>query len=165
VRLPLTAALVAAAVLAGACSSGTNQTPGGRATRAAARAGASTPELAAAPAATSDGAPGCLLAADWSDGAAVLSVSRAESGRAGALLGTLGNGSHGGAIEVVVSPDGQFAFVSLEGSASIAVYNLQRALAEGFGRSDLVGMIPVALGPVGLCRRTGGGFTRPASTR
>ena len=91
-----------------------------------------------------------LLAADGADGAAVINVSRAESGGAGALLGTLGSGSAGGAIEVAVSPDGRFAFVSLEDSASIAVYNLQRGLAEGFGRSDLVGMIPVGIAPVGL---------------
>jgi DNA-binding beta-propeller fold protein YncE len=91
-----------------------------------------------------------LLAADGADGAVVISVSRAESGGAGALLGTLGGGSPGGAIEVAVSPDGRFAFVSLEDSASIAVYNLQQGLAKRFGRSDLVGMIPVGIAPVGL---------------
>jgi hypothetical protein len=32
---------------------------------------------------------------------------------------------------VAVSPDDRFAFVSLEDSASIAVYSLQRALAKG----------------------------------
>jgi DNA-binding beta-propeller fold protein YncE len=91
-----------------------------------------------------------LLAADDADGAVVISVSRAESGGAGAVLGTLGSGSAGGAIEVAVSPDGRFAFVSLEDSASIAVYNLQRGLAEGFAATDLVGMIPVGIAPVGL---------------
>jgi DNA-binding beta-propeller fold protein YncE len=91
-----------------------------------------------------------LLAADSAAGAMVISVSRAESGGAGALVGTLGGGPAGGAIEVAVSPDGRFAFVSLEDSASIAVYNLQQALAEGFGRPDLVGMIPVGMAPVGL---------------
>jgi DNA-binding beta-propeller fold protein YncE len=49
-----------------------------------------------------------------------------------------------------VSPDGRFAFVSLEDWASIAVYDLQRALAHGFGSADLVGMIPVGIAPVGL---------------
>jgi DNA-binding beta-propeller fold protein YncE len=91
-----------------------------------------------------------LLAADDADGAVVISVSRAESGAAGALLGTLGSGSAGGAIEVAVSPDGRFAFVSLEDSGLIAVYDLQQALATGFGRPDLVGMIPVGMFPVGL---------------
>jgi DNA-binding beta-propeller fold protein YncE len=91
-----------------------------------------------------------LLAADYADGAVVINVSRAESGAAHALVGTLGSGSAGGAIEVAVSPDGRFAFVSLEDSAKIAVYNLQRGLAEGFGRPDLVGMIGVGIAPVGL---------------
>jgi len=91
-----------------------------------------------------------LLAADDADGAVVINVSRAESGGAHALVGTLGSGSADGAIEVAVSPDGRFAFVSLEDSASIAVYNLQRGLAEGFSGPDLVGMIPVGIAPVGL---------------
>jgi DNA-binding beta-propeller fold protein YncE len=91
-----------------------------------------------------------LLAADDANGAAVISVSRAESGRPGAVLGTLGSGSGGGAIEVAVSPDGGFAFVSLENSADIAVFNLQRALASGFGAAGFVGTIPVGLAPVGL---------------
>ncbi len=91
-----------------------------------------------------------LLAADDANGAAVISVSRAESGQPGAVLGTLGSGSGGGAIEVAVSPDGRFVFVSLENSADIAVFNLQRALASGFGPADFVGTIPVGLAPVGL---------------
>jgi len=91
-----------------------------------------------------------LLAADAGGGAAVISVSRAESGGPGALLGTLGGESIDGAIEVAVSPDGRFAFVSLEDTASIAVFNLQRALVRGFGPSDFVGTIPVGLAPVGL---------------
>jgi DNA-binding beta-propeller fold protein YncE len=92
-----------------------------------------------------------LLAADDGSGAVVISVGRAETGAAGAVAGTLGNGTAGsGAIEVAVSPDGRFAFVSLEDSSSIAVYNLQRALAKGFGPADLVGTIPAGGLPVGL---------------
>jgi DNA-binding beta-propeller fold protein YncE len=92
-----------------------------------------------------------LLAADDTDGALVISAGRAESGQADAQVGTLGNGSAGsGAIEVAVSLDDRFAFVSLEDSASIAVYNLQRALRKGFGPADLVGTIPVGFAPVGL---------------
>ena len=92
-----------------------------------------------------------LLAADDEDGALVISVARAEAGHGNAQVGILGNGTAGsGAIEVAVSPDDRFAFVSLEDSASIAVYNLQRALTKGFGAADLVGAIPVGTGPVGL---------------
>jgi DNA-binding beta-propeller fold protein YncE len=92
-----------------------------------------------------------LLAADDEDGALVISVGRAEAGQGDAQVGILGNGTAGsGAIEVAVSPDDRFAFVSLEDSASIAVYNLQRALTKGFGAADLVGVIPVGTAPVGL---------------
>jgi hypothetical protein len=99
-----------------------------------------------------------LLAADGDDGAAVISVGRAESGEVGAevgaLIGVLGGAGPeaaiGGAIEVAVSPDGRFAFVSLEDNASIAVYNLRQALTGGFRASDLVGMIPAGIAPVGL---------------
>jgi DNA-binding beta-propeller fold protein YncE len=91
-----------------------------------------------------------LLAADDGGGAAVISVSRAEQGGAGALLGTLSSPAGGGAIEVALSPDGRFAFVSLENSAAIAVFSLRQALTHGFGRPDFVGTIPVGLAPVGM---------------
>jgi DNA-binding beta-propeller fold protein YncE len=92
-----------------------------------------------------------LLAADDNNGALVVSVSRAEAGKPGAQVGTLGSGTGAaGAIEVAVSPDDRFAFVSLENWASIAVYNLQQALTSGFKAADLVGMIPVGIAPVGL---------------
>lgn len=92
-----------------------------------------------------------LLAADSANGALVISVARAEAGQADAQVGTLGSGTgDAGAIEVAVSPDDRFAFVSLEDWASIAVYNLQRALGKGFSSADLVGMIPVGIAPVGL---------------
>src|SRR5208282_1520728 len=91
-----------------------------------------------------------LLVADGSGGAAVISVSRAEEGGAGALLGTLNDPAGSGAIEVAPSPDGRFAFVSLEDSDQIAVFDLRQALTKGFGPSDFVGTIPAGLAPVGL---------------
>jgi DNA-binding beta-propeller fold protein YncE len=97
-----------------------------------------------------------LLAADDDGGAAVISVSRAEQGGAGALLGTLNDPDGAGAIEVAVSPDGGFAFVSLEDSAAIAVFDLRQALTRGFGASDFVGTIPAGFGPVGLAVSPGG---------
>jgi DNA-binding beta-propeller fold protein YncE len=87
-------------------------------------------------------------------GAAVVSVPAAEQGSGNAVLGTLtssrGGQSAGGAIEVAVSPDGRFAFVSLEYSAEIAVFNLQRALASHFHASGFVGDVRTGLAPVGL---------------
>jgi DNA-binding beta-propeller fold protein YncE len=54
------------------------------------------------------------------------------------------------AIEVAVSPDGNYAFVSLEYAGVIAVFDLQRARATGWRRSGFVGAIPVGLVVVGL---------------
>ena len=106
-----------------------------------------------------------LLAAD-NAGVAVLSVARAESGAAGAVLGTLsaaggsgaaaGGGPPGGAIEVAASPDGRFAFVTLEDSQRAAVFNLGAALSRGFGPADYVGSIPLELAPVGITVSPGG---------
>jgi len=100
-----------------------------------------------------------LLAAD-NAGVAVLSVTRAESGVPGAVLGTLSapggtsggasGGPQGGAIEVAASPDGRFAFVTLEDSQQAAVFDLGAAVSRGFGAADYVGSIPLELAPVGI---------------
>ena len=93
-----------------------------------------------------------LLAANGS-GATVVSVQAAEQGSGNAVLGTLssgGGGPVGGAIEVATSRDGRFAFVSLEDSAKIAIFNLQQALASHFRTSGFVGDVPAGIAPVGL---------------
>lgn len=83
-------------------------------------------------------------------GAVVISVARAESGRPDAVIGTLTSPNGSEAIEVAVSPDGRFAFVSLESSFKIAVFRLHQALTRGFGPSDFAGLIPTGEAPVGL---------------
>jgi DNA-binding beta-propeller fold protein YncE len=93
---------------------------------------------------------GRYLLAAAGTGAVVINVARAEQGGAGAVLGRLTGPSGQGAIEVAVSRDGRFAFVSVEYSARVAVFDLQRALTHGFGPADYVGAIPVGLAPVGL---------------
>ena len=93
-----------------------------------------------------------LLAANGS-GATVVSVQAAEQGSGNAVLGTLssgGGGPAGGAIEVATSRDGRFAFVSLEDSQKIAIFNLQQALASHFRTSGFVGDVPAGVAPVGL---------------
>jgi DNA-binding beta-propeller fold protein YncE len=94
-----------------------------------------------------------LLAADGS-GAVVISVARAEQGTAGAVLGTLsapGRGAQGGdAIEAAVSPDGQFAFVTLEYADRAVVFNLGEALRTGFGAANYVGSVPLGQAAVGM---------------
>jgi DNA-binding beta-propeller fold protein YncE len=91
-----------------------------------------------------------LLAADNGSGASVISVSRAENGQAPALVGQLNSPGGSGAIEVAVPPDGRLAFVSLEDSGTIAVYNLRQALASNLRSSYFLGTIKVGLAPVGL---------------
>ncbi len=95
-----------------------------------------------------------LLVAEGS-GVAVVSVPRAESGAAGPVLGQLqapeaANPQAATAVEVAVSADGRFAFVSLEYADEIAVFDLADAMRHGFRRSGFVGTIPVGLTPVGL---------------
>jgi DNA-binding beta-propeller fold protein YncE len=94
-----------------------------------------------------------LLAADGR-GAVVISVARAERGTTGAVLGTLsapsGGAGDGSAIEVAVSPDGQFAFVTLEYADRAVVFNLGEALRTGFGAAGYVGGIPLGQAAVGM---------------
>jgi DNA-binding beta-propeller fold protein YncE len=100
-----------------------------------------------------------LLAASDS-GAVVFSTARAGQASPRAMLGSLqgpaGNGRQAGgplgdgAIEVAVPGGDRLAFVSLDDTAQIAVFNLQRALAHGFGPADYLGSIPAGLAPVGL---------------
>jgi DNA-binding beta-propeller fold protein YncE len=90
-----------------------------------------------------------LLAADGS-GAAVVSVRAAEQRSGNAVLGMLTSPAVGGAIEVAMSADGRFAFISLEGADKIAVFNLRRALASHFHTSGFVGNVPAGVAPVGL---------------
>jgi DNA-binding beta-propeller fold protein YncE len=90
-----------------------------------------------------------LLVADGS-GAVVIDVTRAEDGAAGAVLGTLSSPAGRGAVEVAVSPDDRFAFVTLELSGSLAVFDLSKALASGFGPADFAGTVPLGTAPVGL---------------
>jgi DNA-binding beta-propeller fold protein YncE len=99
---------------------------------------------------------GRYLLAATGTGAMVFSARQAEQGRP-ALLGVVTNPPSvvhalqgGGAIEVVVSPDDRFAFVSLEYADEIAVFNLQRALASGLRATGFVGDVPMGIAPVGM---------------
>jgi DNA-binding beta-propeller fold protein YncE len=92
---------------------------------------------------------GYLLAAS-NAGAAVLSVARAERGAGDAELGSLSAPRGEGGIEVAVTPDGHYAFASLEDSGDIAVFDLRRAEIDDFRGSYLIGTIGMGEAPVGL---------------
>jgi DNA-binding beta-propeller fold protein YncE len=92
-----------------------------------------------------------LLAAE-NGGAAVINISTMESSASASSPGYLGalTSPGSGAIEVTVAPGGDFAFVSLEDSEELAVFNLVLALRDKFGPNDLVGFVPVEMAPVGM---------------
>jgi serine/threonine protein kinase/DNA-binding beta-propeller fold protein YncE len=89
-----------------------------------------------------------LLAAEYS-GAYVISVQAAEAGASQAILGMLTSDGQD-ADNVAVSPDGRFAFVTLAGSGELAVFDLDKSIADGFGQSGLVGVIPVGQDPTAV---------------
>src|SRR6266702_2642956 len=82
-------------------------------------------------------------------GAKVLSAGDAEQGKV-VVLGTLDSPKGGGAVQVTLSPDDQFAFVTLQSSGGMAVFNLRQALANGFAASSFVGIVPTGEEPVGV---------------
>ena len=90
-----------------------------------------------------------LLAGDGS-GAVVINVAQAEQGGSDPIAGSLTSPGGTGGDQVRVTPDGRFAFVTLQSSNGVAVFDLQAAIASRFSSSHLVGTIPLGLEPVGL---------------
>jgi DNA-binding beta-propeller fold protein YncE len=93
-----------------------------------------------------------LLAVNGRGGFTVIATAAAERGSTAAVLGQVNapNGQNTGEIEVAVTPDGRYAFVSEESADQVAVFNLSRALAGHYGTASYVGAIPAQLAPVGL---------------
>jgi DNA-binding beta-propeller fold protein YncE len=92
-----------------------------------------------------------LIAAAGS-GAVVFSVTGLEKRSSPISAWTVGTlrSSGSGAIETAVSPDGNYVFVTLESSDVLAVFDLRRALHQGFSHSVPVGMVPLGIAPVGI---------------
>ena len=92
-----------------------------------------------------------LVAAD--DGIQVLDAAAAERGDSSVLVGTLQVPSidrGGRAINVAVTPDGHYAFVSLQFGDVVGVFNLHRAIQGNDFSSAYVGPLNVGVQPVGL---------------
>ena len=51
---------------------------------------------------------------------------------------------------MALSRDGQFAFVTLENSGTMAVFNLRAALASGLRTSGFVGDVRLGINPIGM---------------
>jgi DNA-binding beta-propeller fold protein YncE len=93
---------------------------------------------------------GRYLLAAGGHGAVVISVAAAEQGAADPVVGRLESPRGNGAVGVVTSPDGSYAFVTLQNTTSMAVFNLGKALSSGFGQADFVGYVPLGVQPVGV---------------
>jgi DNA-binding beta-propeller fold protein YncE/tRNA A-37 threonylcarbamoyl transferase component Bud32 len=102
-----------------------------------------------------------LLVAGQS-GLTVFRVSDLEHGLS-APLGTLTSPGGRHAVQVALSPDDKYAFVTLQFSGHVAVFDLRRALKAGFGPADLKGLIPVAARPMGIAASPDGHYVYVAS--
>jgi DNA-binding beta-propeller fold protein YncE len=90
-----------------------------------------------------------LLVADYA-ATMVLRVSVLEQGRGNPVLGLLTDAGSG-QFEVTVSADDQYAYVTDETSGGLSVFDLARALRDGFAAPGVaIGMVPLAYGAVGL---------------
>ena len=96
-----------------------------------------------------------LLAASGS-GAVVVRLSRAEHGRAGSVLGMLTSPRGSGAVEVALSRDGRFAFVTQNSSGTLAVFNLAAALASNLRDSGFAGDVRLGINPIGIAMSRNG---------
>jgi DNA-binding beta-propeller fold protein YncE len=79
-----------------------------------------------------------------------MDVARMTSGRGDPLLGYIKDADFAGSVYVNTTSDDRFLFVSDENVETITVINLQRARAEGFKQTAVVGKIPVGLAPIAL---------------
>jgi DNA-binding beta-propeller fold protein YncE len=95
-----------------------------------------------------------LLAAAGS-GAVVINVAEAIQGAPDPVAGTLTSPDGGGAFQALISPDDNFAFVTLQSSGKMAVFNLKAALSQGVTPGDFVGYVPLGSQPVGMASHDG----------
>jgi DNA-binding beta-propeller fold protein YncE len=104
---------------------------------------------------------GRYLVAAAGSGAVVINVAQAESGGPDPVTGSLTSPDGSGAVEVSISADDQYAFVTLQSSAKMAVFRLRAALAGGFSGADFAGYVPLGQQPVGIA--AGGRYLYVAS--
>ena len=91
-------------------------------------------------------------------GVQFIDVQKAIAGQADAILGTVPTGADSGPIEVGLSKDDRFVFVSNEDNETISVIDFRKALVSGESASSIVGTIPVEQLPVGLAFSANGRY-------
>lgn len=91
-------------------------------------------------------------------GLQIIDIQKAIAGQPGAIVGTVPTGSGSGPIEVALSNDGRFAFVTNEDNETVSVIDFRKALESGASASSLIGNIPVDQLPVGLAFSPDGRF-------
>ena len=93
---------------------------------------------------------GHFLVVTGGSGITVFRVSDLEQRAGATAMGSLVSPGQAHAEDVAITPDGNFAFVTFQNSASVGVFDLQRALSSGFRSGDVVGLIPVGPQPIGI---------------
>jgi len=93
-------------------------------------------------------------------GGSGMTVFRVRDLETGGTLPVGSLASPGGkfALQVIPSLDDRFAFVALQNSGNVAVFNLHKALTQGFGPADFVGMIPIGPNPTGMAASPDGRY-------
>jgi hypothetical protein len=79
-----------------------------------------------------------------------LDVERLISGAGKPLLGSIGSGKNAGSIYANITADDQLLFVSEESLHAITVIDLQKARADGYKATAVIGRIPVGNAPIAL---------------
>ena len=93
---------------------------------------------------------GKLLVVADGDYVVFMDVGRMTEGRGDPILGFIKDADFAGSVYVNTTSDDKFLFVSDENVETVTVINLQRARAEGFKESAIVGKIPVGGAPIAL---------------
>jgi DNA-binding beta-propeller fold protein YncE len=89
-----------------------------------------------------------------------MTVFRVQDLEAGGTIPVGSLASPGGklALQVIPSLDDRFAFVALQNSGTVAVFNLHKALTQGFGPAGFVGNIPIGPDPTGMAASPDGRY-------
>jgi len=93
---------------------------------------------------------GKLLVVADGDYVVFMDTARMIAGRADPILGYVKDADFAGSVYVNTTADDKFLFVSDENVETVTVINLQRARAEGFKQTAIVGKIPTGGAPIAL---------------